>query len=106
MGWLGLWWRQADHYDGLSSHLQGRGLAGLTRAATAAIAGGLAVGGLATSWTPTGPSGVVQRACTLIAVVGGVGGALVWALRWPTRATAMRCAVLATVCVTLVVLAQ
>jgi diguanylate cyclase (GGDEF)-like protein len=106
MSWLGLWWRQPDHYDELSSHLQGRGLAGLTRAATAAIAGGLAVGGLATIWTPTGPSGVVQCACTLIAAVGGVGGALVWALRWPTRATAMRCAVLATVCITLVVLAQ
>lgn len=106
MGWVALWWRQSDHYDELASHLQARGIAGITRAAIAVVAGGLAIGGLATIWTPVGPRGFVPLACTLIACFGGAGGALLWALRWPTRAMAMRCAVLATISITLVVLAQ
>jgi hypothetical protein len=32
MGWLGLGWRQSDHYDELSSHLQARGIGTLIRA--------------------------------------------------------------------------
>jgi diguanylate cyclase (GGDEF)-like protein len=106
MGWLSLWWRQPDHYNELSSHLQARGIAGIARAAIAVIAGGLAVGGLATISTPTGPRGAVPLAATLIACIAGLGGASQWALRFPTRALAIRCAMLATIAVALVVLAQ
>jgi diguanylate cyclase (GGDEF)-like protein len=106
MGWLNRWWRQSDHYDRLSSHLQARGMGILTRATIAVIAAGLSIDALGTIWTPTGPRGVVPLACTLTASVGAAGGALLWALRWPTRAMAIRFAVAATACIALIALAQ
>jgi len=66
----------------------------------------LSVDALGTIWTPTGPRGVVPLACTLTASVGAAGGALLWALRWPTRAMAIRFAVAATACIALIALAQ
>src|ERR1700734_1983560 len=90
MGWLKLWWRQSDHYDELSSHLQSRGVATFTRMTIAVITAGLAVDALATIWTPPGPRGVVQLACTLAAFAGAAIGAVLWALSWPTRAVAIR----------------
>jgi diguanylate cyclase (GGDEF)-like protein len=106
MGWLKLWWRQSDHYDRLSSHLQARGMATLTRATIAVIAAGLSVDALGTIWTPTGPHGAVPLACTLTAAVGAAGGALLWALRWPTRTAAIRFAMVATASIGLIALAQ
>ena len=106
MGWLIVWWRQADHYDVLRSHLQARGMATFIRATISVIAGGLAVVALATLWTPTGPRGVVALTCTLAAATGAVGGALLWALRWPTRAVALWFAVLSSANTALIALAQ
>jgi diguanylate cyclase (GGDEF)-like protein len=106
MGWLARWWRQSDHYDRLSSHLQAWGLATVARFTIALIAAGLSVDALATIWTPTGPRGVVPLACTLAASVGAAVGALLWVLRWPTRAAATAFAVLSTASIALVALAQ
>jgi hypothetical protein len=106
MGWFNRWWRQSHHYDRLSSHLQARGMGILTRATIAVIAAGLSVDALGTIWTPTGLRGVVPLACTPTASVGAAGGALLWALRWPTRAMAIRFAVAATACIALIALAQ
>jgi hypothetical protein len=106
MGWLNRWWRQSDHYDRLSSHLQAWGLATVARFTIALIAAGLSVDALATIWTPTGPRGVVPLACTLAASVGAAAGALLWVLRWPTRAAATAFAVLSTASIALIALAQ
>jgi diguanylate cyclase (GGDEF)-like protein len=106
MGWLALWWRQSDHYDRLSSHLQARGMATLTRVTISVIAGGLAIDALATIWTPTGPRSFIQLTCTLAACVAATWGALLWALRWPTRTAAILFAVLATASIALITLAQ
>jgi diguanylate cyclase (GGDEF)-like protein len=106
MGWLSLWWREADHYDRLSTHLKARGMATLIRAAIALIAAGLSVDALGTIWTSTGPRGVIPQACTLTAAVGAAVGALLWALRWPTRAAATCFAVLSTASIALIALAQ
>ncbi len=106
MGWLGLWWRQPDHYDTLSSHLQARGLTTFIRATISVIAGGLAVDALATIWATPGPRGVFQLTCTLAACVGAAAAALLWALCWPTRTVALRFAVLANASIALITLAQ
>ena len=106
MGWLARWWRQSDHYDRLSSHLQAWGLATVARFTIALIAAGLSVDALGTIWTPTGPRGVVPLACTLAASVGAAVGALLWVLRWPTRAAATAFAVLSTASIALIALAQ
>jgi hypothetical protein len=76
----------------------------LTRATIPVIAAGLSVDALGTIWTPTGPRGVVPFVCTLTAPAAG--GALLWALRWPTRAVAIRFAVAAAACIALIALAQ
>jgi diguanylate cyclase (GGDEF)-like protein len=106
MGWLRLWWRQSDHYDRLSSHLQARGMETLTRATISVIAAGLAIVALATIWSPTGPQSVVPLACTLTAAVGAAGGALLWATRWPSRTVAIRFVAAATASIALIALAQ
>jgi diguanylate cyclase (GGDEF)-like protein len=106
MGWLRLWWRQSDHYDRLSSHLQARGMDTLTRATISSIAGGLAVVALATLWSPTSPRSAVPLACTLTAAVGAAGCALLWATRWPSRSAAIRFVVAATASIALIALAQ
>jgi diguanylate cyclase (GGDEF)-like protein len=106
MGWLGLWWRQPDHYDELSSHLQARGMATVSRVTISLIAGGMAIDALATIWTPTGPRNLIQLACTLAAFIGATWGALLWAFHWPTRTAATLFAVLATTSIALIALAQ
>jgi diguanylate cyclase (GGDEF)-like protein len=106
MGWLRLWWRQADHYDQLSAHLQARGVAAVTRATVSVVAVSLALVALATIWSTTGPHGVVQVVCALAACAAGVIGASLWALRWPTRAQAIGYAVLCNASIVLATLAQ
>jgi diguanylate cyclase (GGDEF)-like protein len=106
MGWLRLWWRQSDHYDLLSAHLQARGMDTLTRATISLIAGSLAVVALATVWSPTGPRGTIALMCTLASAAGAVAGALLWAIRWPTRTTAIRFALLSNASIALIALAQ
>jgi diguanylate cyclase (GGDEF)-like protein len=106
MGWLRLWWRQSDHYDELSAHLQSRGVATFLRMTIAVITAGLALDALATIWTPTGPRGTVQLACTLAASAGAAVGAVLWARSWPTRPVAIRFAVLSNASIALITLAQ
>lgn len=106
MGWLSLWWRQADHYDGLSAHLQARGMDSVTRATISMIAGSLAVVALVTMWGPTGPRDTIALTCTLVSAAGAVAGALLWALRWPTRIMAIRFTLLSNASIALIALAQ
>ena len=106
MGWLGLWWRQPDHYDDLSSLLQAWGIGTFTRATISVIAGGLSVVAFATMWTPTGPRGVIPLICTLAASAGAAGGALIWAYRWPSRTLAFRFTVVSSASIALITLAQ
>ena len=106
MGWLAQWWHQSDHYDRLSAHLQARGMGTLTRATISAITGSLAVVVLATIWTPTGPRGLVGLTCALAACVGAAAGALLWALRWPTRAVAIWFVLVSSASIALGTLAQ
>jgi len=106
MDWLKLWWRQSDHYDRLSAHLQARGMGTLTRGTISAIAGSSAVVALGTIWSAAGPRGVVQVAGALAACGGGTIVALLWALRWPTRAQAIRYAVLCNASIAVAALAQ
>jgi diguanylate cyclase (GGDEF)-like protein len=106
MGWLRLWWRQSDHYDRLSSHLAARGMAGLIRATISLIGVVLALVSVGTIWSPLGPHGIVQVTCALAGGCGATIGALLWALRWPTRAQAIRFAVLSNASIALAALAQ
>jgi diguanylate cyclase (GGDEF)-like protein len=106
MGWLRLWWRQSDHYDRLSAHLQARGMDTVTRATISMIAGSLAAVALVTMWGPTGLPDTIGLTCTLASASGAVAGALLWALRWPTRTKAIRFALLSDASIALIALVQ
>jgi diguanylate cyclase (GGDEF)-like protein len=106
MGWLRLWWRQSDHYDRLSAHLQARGMDTVTRGTISMIAGSLAVVALITICGPTGPRDTIAWTCTLASAAGAAAGALLWALRWPTRTTAIRFALLSNASIALITLVQ
>jgi diguanylate cyclase (GGDEF)-like protein len=106
MDWIGLWWRQSDHYDRLSAHLQARGIATLTRMTIAFIGGSLAAVAVGTIFTPTGPKGAIQLACTVAAAAGATGGTLLWISRWPSRAAAIRFALVANASIAMSALAQ
>jgi diguanylate cyclase (GGDEF)-like protein len=106
MGWLRLWWRQSDHYDRLSAHLQARGMETVTRGTISLIAGSLAVVALMTMFFPTGPRGAIAWTGTLASGAGAAAGALLWALRWPTRTTAIRFALLSNASIALITLVQ
>jgi diguanylate cyclase (GGDEF)-like protein len=106
MGWVAQWWSQSDHYDGLSAHLAARGMDTLTRITVSIIGCGLALVALGTIWTPTGPKGPLAVTCAVTAAAGALAGSFLWALRWPTRITAIRFALGSTACIALVTVAQ
>ena len=66
----------------------------------------LALVSVGTIWSPMGPCGVIQASCALAACCGATIGALLWALRWPTRVQAIRYAVLSNASIALAALAQ
>lgn len=79
------WWQQSSHYDWLSGYLAARGMRGATRALMAFIAASLVVCLLGLLASIDGPVGTVPIAMTWLAVAGGVAGAILWSLRFPTQ---------------------
>src|SRR6185437_1614579 len=99
------WWR-ADQYDWLSGYLASRGISGATRALMAFISASMVVCLLALLAGSDGPRGSVPIAMTWVAVAGGVGGALLWIWRWPTRLQSVAFAVTCNTSVALACLAH
>jgi diguanylate cyclase (GGDEF)-like protein len=85
MQWIGVWWRQPDHYDWLSDYLAARGLKPFVRYLLVAILATLAAATLLMLSSPSGPQTPTQRAVAVAVIVSLAGMALVWLLRWPTR---------------------
>src|SRR4029079_4458940 len=69
MHWMGLWWRQPDHYDWLSDYLAARGLKPFVRSLLAAILKTLAAATLLMLFSSSGPQTPMRRA-----VASGVRG--------------------------------
>jgi diguanylate cyclase (GGDEF)-like protein len=99
------WWRP-DHYDWLSGYMATRGFSGAARALMALIAASLVLCLVALLASSDGPRGAVPVAMTWAALAGGVGGALLWASRWPTRAQSVAFAVTCNTAVALACLAH
>jgi diguanylate cyclase (GGDEF)-like protein len=85
MHWIGVWWRQPDHYDWLSDYLAARGLKPFVRYLLVVILATLAVATLLMLGSPSGPQTPARYAVAVGFIVGMTGIALVWLLRWPTR---------------------
>jgi diguanylate cyclase (GGDEF)-like protein len=83
--WIGVWWRQPDHYDWLSDYLAARGLQPFVRYLLVVILATLAAATLLMLGSPSGPHTLAQRGVAVAFVVCLTGMALVWLLGWPTR---------------------
>jgi diguanylate cyclase (GGDEF)-like protein len=99
------WWG-ADQYDWLSGYLASRGISGATRALMAFISASLVLCLLALLAGADGPRGSVPVAMTWVAAAGGAAGALLWILRWPTRAQSIAFAMTCNTAVALACLAH
>lgn len=85
MHWIGVWWRQPDHYDWLSEYLEARRLKPFVRCLLVMILTTLAAATLLMLSSPSGPHAFTQRTVAVAFIVAMSGVALVWLLRWPTR---------------------
>ncbi|OBI87663.1 diguanylate cyclase [Mycobacterium sp. 1245805.9] len=84
MHWIGVWWRQPDHYDWLSDYLAARGLQPFVRFLLVAILTTLAAATLLMLGSPSGPRTPTGRAVAVAFIVLLAGMALVWLRGWPT----------------------
>jgi diguanylate cyclase (GGDEF)-like protein len=85
MHWIGLWWRQPDHYDWLSDYLGSRGLKPFVRYLLTAIVTNLAAATLLMLISSSGPQTPMRRAVAVVFVVSLAAMAVVWLVSWPTR---------------------
>jgi diguanylate cyclase (GGDEF)-like protein len=85
MRWIGVWWRQPDHYDWLSDYLAARGLKPFVRFLLVAILATLVAATLLMLTSPSGPQTAPERAVAVGVIVSLAAIALVWLLSWPTR---------------------
>ncbi|HYO05292.1 MAG TPA: GGDEF domain-containing protein [Mycobacterium sp.] len=99
------WWLQPSHYDWLSGYLHARGISGATRAMMASIAGSLALCLVALLLSADGPRGTLPVAMMCTAFAGGVAGAILWTVRWPTPAQSVGFAVVTNTSIALACLA-
>jgi diguanylate cyclase (GGDEF)-like protein len=85
MHWIGVWWRQPDHYYWLSDYLAARGLKSFVRYLLVVIVVTLVAATLLMLGSPSGPQTPTRYAVAVAFMVSMTGMALVWLLRWPTR---------------------
>src|SRR5262245_11422730 len=85
MDWLAAWWRRPDHFDWLTGYLQAHGLSANTRRVLAGVSASLALWPANVLWgaTPFFPD--LTLAASVLAGLIGLGMAVLWLSRWPTR---------------------
>ena len=85
MDWIGVWWRQPDHFEWMSDYLASRGLKRFIRYLLAAIESMLAVATSLILISPSGPRHPAERAIVLAVIASLIAMAVIWLLRWPTQ---------------------
>lgn len=83
--WGGRWWKQPDQYDWISAYLDERGIQNAWRYATFGFTLAITALPIMLLWSPAGPNHTATVIVAIGAAAVGVGGALLWLLRWPTR---------------------
>ena len=78
----------------------------MTRGALAVITATLAVVPFAMLWSPTAPDSALRIGLLTSAVIGGIGCALLWVVRWPTKSESIAFAVCASASVAMAALSQ
>jgi diguanylate cyclase (GGDEF)-like protein len=103
---IGLWWRQPDHYDWLSSYLKARHLLPFMRwlmfGVLLTVAGAIVL----TLASPAGPQSQLQRIVACAASVALAAIALSYLRRWPTRIQSQVFSIAGNACIAAGVLAE
>lgn len=99
MGWLRDWWGQPDNYRWLSGYLDSHNLRTLTRRITAMVVLSLGAVPLLSLWTPVGPDTMVGNVVVVLVFVCATAMAVLWLIRWPTRAQSLQFVLLANACI-------
>lgn len=97
MHWMGVWWRQPDHYEWFSDYLDARGLKPFVRYLMVAILSILAAATLLMLTSPAGMQTPARRILAAVFVACLAGMALAWARRWPRRVESQVFSVVGTV---------
>jgi diguanylate cyclase (GGDEF)-like protein len=100
------WWQQSAHFEWLSGFLAEHGMRGATRALMAGLAVSMVACLLGMMQSVDGPVGPVGHTMTWLGVAGGVAGAALWAIRWPTRRQSLVFALITTASIALACLAN
>lgn len=79
------WLSRANHYEWITDYLVARRMTGAVRVMMALVSASLAVCLLALLRSVDGPRGDIPVAMMWTAFFGGVAGALLWTLRWPSQ---------------------
>jgi diguanylate cyclase (GGDEF)-like protein len=103
---IGLWWRQPDHYDWLTSYLRGRRLLRFMRWLMFVVLLTIAAAIALTLASPSGPQTAVQRIVTCVAAVVLAGIAVAYLCRWPTRVQSQVFSTAGSACIAAGVLAE
>lgn len=85
MAWLATWWRQPDHFDWLTGYLQAHRLSTSSRLIFAGVAASLAFVPLNVLWGPRPFHPRLALVVSVLAALIGLGMAVLWLTRWPTR---------------------
>ncbi|WP_445169773.1 GGDEF domain-containing protein [Mycolicibacterium sp. Dal123E01] len=103
---FGLWWRQPDHYDWLSSYLKARHLLPFMRWLMFLVLLTIAAAIALTLASPAGPQTSAQRVVAYVASAALAGIAVSYLCRWPTRAQSQVFSIAGNACVAAGVLAE
>ena len=79
------WYRQSSHYEWLSGYLATRGMRGAVRVLMAFTAASSAACLVALLGSADRPTGTVPITMMWLAIGGGVAGAALWCVRWPSH---------------------
>lgn len=79
------WLARTNHYEWITDYLAARGATGAVRALMATIAASLTICLLVLLLSVDTPRPGIPKAMMWTAFAGGVAGAVLWTLRWPSR---------------------
>ena len=106
VGWTPSWSQQADQFDWLSAYFNERGLQTRWRLATGVFVLVFSAIPMVMLRSPHGPDSDLTIAMSVVASGFGVGAALLWLFRWPSRRQSVLFCTLATVSIAVTCLAQ
>lgn len=100
------WWGRPDHFDWLSAYLRSRELTTPTRRLMALIGLSLVLVPVNTMWGPPTLDLPLVAVISFVMGISGVGWAVLWMTRWPTKNQSIAFAMTGSVCIVLGSLGQ